>query len=77
MCGVIVVQALLICGSLCIKVIQARQVVPGEGKEDGGTENPRVKGQSLRTHCHIPMLDITQDTGQGMVDRRMMFVGVM
>ena len=76
-CGLVVVQAFLICVSLCIKVIQARQVVPGEGKERGGTEMPRVRGQSLRTHRHIHLHDITQDTGLGMVDRRLMIMDIM
>ena len=62
---------------LCNKVIQARRVVPGRGEEKGGTEGPRVQGQSLRTQCHILLHDITQDTVQGMVDRRMMFVDIM
>ena len=62
---------------LCNKVIQARQVVPGAGREDGGTENPRAKGLSLRTHRHIHLHDITQGTGLGMVDRRLMIMDIM
>jgi len=62
---------------LCNEVIQARRVDLGRGEEKGGTEGPRVQGQSLRTQCHILMHDITQDTVQDMVDRRVMFVDIM
>ena len=63
--------------SLCNKVIQARQVVPGRGREKAGTKSPRVKGKGLRTHRHIHLHDTTQDTGLGMVDRRLMNMDIM